>query len=276
MDSNEPKIRPEDILVLQDHQFQNDNVCIVAGAGTEIGRPTAIAAAAKNFMTVGFDTNEDDGKKTQRLARETGGRMIFIRTDLQKDEEVEYAVTEAAKLGTIKYLANIAGIQHCDAVENFPMKEYDQMQRIMLRAPFYLSQLTISHMKKSTDGTGVIGNTAVILGCKCIGNQPVKNINAFGLRALSQSISAEGTGKIRSFAVSRNPLKSPPAFNQKSVQDKQHIIGPQEIVCDVPSRIKAMISPIEVANLIIFGFSRFARYLVSGDLLFDGGMVLTY
>ena len=271
MDSNQPKIRPEDILVLQDDQFQNDNVCIVAGAGTGIGRATAIAAAANNLMTVGFDANEDEGKKTQRLARETGGQMIFIRTDLQKDEEVEYAVMEAAKLGTIKYLANIAGIYHCDAIENFPMKEYDQMQRTMLRAPFHLSKLTISHMKKSADGTGVIGNTAVILGCKCIGNQPVNNITEFGLRALSQSISAEGAGKIRSFAVSRSPVNSPPAFNQKSVQDKQYIIGPQEVVCDVPSCNKAIISSITVANLFIFGFSRFAWHLIGGELLFDSG-----
>ena len=35
-------------------------------------------------------------------------------------------------------------------------------------------------------------------------------------------------------------------------------------------------SPIEVGNLFVFGFSRFARYLIGGDLLFDGGMVLTY
>ena len=274
MTSNEPEIRQEDILVLQDDQFQNDNVCIVAGAGTEIGRATAIAAAANKLMTVGFDNNEDEGKKTQRLARETGGQMIFIRIDLQKDEEVEYGVMEAAKLGTIKYLANIAGIQHCDAVENFPMKEYDQMQHILLRAPFYLSQLTMSHMKKSADGTGVIGNTAVILGRQCIGNQTVNNITEFGLRALSQSIADDGAGKIRSFAVRRRRVKIPPAINQKSVQDKQQRIGLQEVVCDVPSRIKAMISPITVANLFIFGFSRFARYLTGGELLFDSGAVL--
>jgi len=42
------------------------------------------------------------------------------------------------------------------------------------------------------------------------------------------------------------------------------------------SRIKEMMSPIDVANLFIFGFSRFAKYLIGGDLLFDGGMVLTY
>ena len=124
-------------------------------------------------MTVGFDINGDEGKKAQRLARETGGQMIFMRTDLQNDQEVEHGVMEAAKLGTIKYLANSAGPKHFNAVETFPMKEYDRMQRIMMRASFYLAQLTIPHMKKSADGTGVIGNMAVIHRCKCIGDQPL-------------------------------------------------------------------------------------------------------
>ncbi len=117
MTDNEPEIRQEDILVLQDDQFQNDNVCIVTGVGTEIGRATAIAAAANNLMTVGFDVNEDEGKNTQRLAREMGGQMIFIRVDMAKDEEVEYGVMEATKLGAIKYLANIVCIQHFDSAE---------------------------------------------------------------------------------------------------------------------------------------------------------------
>jgi 3-hydroxybutyrate dehydrogenase len=42
------------------------------------------------------------------------------------------------------------------------------------------------------------------------------------------------------------------------------------------SRIKEIMTPVEIANLFIFGFSRFSKYLVGGDLLFDGGMVLTY
>jgi 3-hydroxybutyrate dehydrogenase len=42
------------------------------------------------------------------------------------------------------------------------------------------------------------------------------------------------------------------------------------------SRVKEMMSPVEVANLFILGFSRFATYLNGGDLLFDGGMALTY
>ena len=53
----------------------------------------------------------------------------------------------------------------------------------------------------------------------------------------------------------------------------------EEVVRDVmlgKSRIKEMMDPIEVANLFVYGFSRYAKYLIGGDLLFDGGVVLTY
>jgi len=279
MEVKEPEIKYEEILILQDEHFNPDNVCIVSGSGTGIGRAVAVAAAANKLMTVGLDISEEEGKKTQGIAREMGGQMIFIKTDLTKDEEVEHAVEEAAKLGTIKYLANIAGIQHIDSVENFPMEQYDLMQRIMLRAPFLLSKLTIPYMKKSGDGTGVIGNMASVHAHICTINKPVYNITKFGLRALSQSISAEGEGKVRSFTVSTGFFKTPLALNQIPAQAEQRGITPEEVVRDVmmgASRIKEMMSPVDVANLFIFGFSRFSKYLIGGDLLFDGGMVLTY
>jgi 3-hydroxybutyrate dehydrogenase len=278
-DTKEPRIEREEILFLRDNSFNQDNVCVVTGAATGIGRATAIAAAANNLMTVGLDINEEEGKKTQNLARELGGQMIYIKTDLTRDKDIENAIAEAAKLGTIKYMANIAGIQHIDSVDNFPMEKYDLMQRLMLRAPFYLSKLAIGHMKQSTDGSGAIGNMASVHAHICTKNKPVYNITKFGLRALSQSISAEGQGKIRSFTISTGFVKTPLALNQIPAQAEQRGISREEVVRDVmmgSSRIKEMMSPIEVGNLFIFGFSRFARYLIGGDLLFDGGMVLTY
>lgn len=276
---SEPKIEKEDVLVLVDDDFNSRNVCIVTGAAGGIGRATAVASAANNIMTVGLDINEEEGKKTECMARDMGGQMIFIRTDLTRDEDIELAVVEAAKLGQIKYVANIAGIQHIDPVDKFPMEKYDVMQKMMLRAPFYISQLTIPYMKKSDSGCGAIGNMSSVHGHICTMNKPVYNITKFGLRALSQSISAEGEGKIRSFTVSTGYVKTNLVLKQVPAQAEQRGITPEEVVRDVmkgKSRVKEMMSPIEVGNLFIFGFSRFAKYLVGGDLLFDGGMVLTY
>ncbi len=279
MDIREPDIARKDLLVLQDAGFNTDNVCLVTGCGSGIGRATAIAAAVNNLMTVGLDINERGGRQTQQMARDFGGQMIFIECDITREDEVTRAVDEATKMGTIAYLANIAGIQHIDSVDRFPMDVYDRMQNLMLRAPFRLSQLVIPHMRQTGDGHGVIGNMASIHAHVTTLNKPVYNITKFGLRGLSQSISAEGQGKIRAFTVSTGFVKTALTLNQIPAQAAQRGISPEAVVTDVmmgPSRIKEMMAPVDVANLFMFGFSRFARYLVGGDMLFDGGCVLTY
>jgi len=279
MNIEEPKITKDQVLKIEDRHFNKGNVCIVSGCATGIGRACAVAAAANRLRVLGLDVNDREAENTRALAHALGGQMDYRHTDLGQDADIEAAVAQAAEMGAVKYLLNIAGMQHIDSVENFPMEKYDLMQRIMLRAPFYLSKLAIPLMKKSQDGTGVIGNMASVHGHICTVNKPVYNITKFGLRALSQSISAEGEGKIRSFTLSTGFVKTPLALRQIPAQAQQRGITQEQVVRDVmmgKSRVKEMMAPIEVANLFIFGLSHYSNYLVGGDLLFDGGMVLTY
>jgi len=276
---DEPKIQKNEILVVKDKYFNSKNIVIVTGAASGIGRATAIALGINGLTVIGTDINEEGGKETAKIAKKFGAKVIFIKTDLCNDEQIEQSVRQASQYGSIKFLANIAGMQHIDPIENFPMQIYDLMQKIMLRAPFYLSKLCIPHMKRSEDGTGAIGNMCSVHGHMVTRNKPVYNITKFGLRGLAQSIAAEGEGRIRGFTISTGFIKTPLALMQVPDQAKQRGITPEEVVKDVMlgrSQIKEMMTPIEVANLFVIGFSFLGKYLIGGDLLFDGGMVKTY
>jgi 3-hydroxybutyrate dehydrogenase len=179
------------------------------------------SCSSQQFSNGGLDINAEEGDKTYRIIEEIGGKMFFIKTDLTTDEDIENAIQQAAGLGTITCLANIAGIQHIDSVDNFPMEKYDFMQRLMLRAPFYLAKLAIPHMKKSKDGVGIIGHMASTHAHICTKSKPVYNNTKFGLKALSQSIAAEGEERIRSFTLSTGFVKTPLALNQIPAQAEQ-------------------------------------------------------
>ncbi len=279
VDLKEPVIRKKDVLILEDRYFKPENVCIVTGASSGIGRATALTMAANGLKVLCADVDEAGGAATVKMAAKLGGEARFFRADLTRDASIEACVAEAAKLGKIKFLANIAGIQHIDAIENFPMAKYDLMQAIMLRAPFFLAKLVIPHIRKSLDGAGAVGNMASIHAHITTLNKPVYNIVKFGIRGLTQSIAAEGGGKIRSFSVSTGFISTPLALKQIPTQAEQRGITQEAVVRDVmlgKSRIKEMMSPIEVANLFVFGFSHHGNYLIGGDLLFDGGVVKTY
>ena len=276
---SEPQITKNEILLLNDSAFTANNVCIVTGAASGIGRALAIAAAANGLTVLGLDVDGKAGESVVEAAGAMGGEMQFIRADLTKDEDIENAVEQAAKLGNIRYLANIAGIQHVSPIEDFPIEIYDYMHRLMLRAPLYLSKLTIPFMKKSSDGKGVIANMCSIHAHICTLNKVAYSMVKFGLRGLTQSISAEGQGRIRSFSVSTPYVKTPLVLKQIPDQARTRKITEKQVVEEVMlgrSRVKELMDPIEAANLFMFGFSRFSRFLAGSDLMVDGGMILTY
>ncbi|WP_266078892.1 SDR family oxidoreductase [Haladaptatus caseinilyticus] len=276
-----PETTTDDLLTVDDDHFTTDSVCIVTGAGSGIGRSTAIATAANGLTVVGTDIDESglDGTAERIAELELAGEFEGVTADLTEDDDLDRIVDTAADYGTIRYLANIAGMQHIDSIEEFPMETYDTIHDIMLRAPLYLTKRCLPHIRATDDGVGCIGNMCSVHGHYVTADKVAYNVSKFGLRGLTQSIAAEGGGSIRSFSVSTGYVKTPLVTDQIPDTADQRGISVDEVVEDVmlgQARSTEMMEPVDVANLFVFGFSKHAKHLNGGDLLFDGGMTLTY
>jgi len=276
-----PTVSDDEIYRFPDDSFTDRNVCLVTGAASGIGRATALAAAGNGLTVAATDVDEDGLAGTVARGEDLGleGEIEAIPGDLTVDDDVERIVDEAAQVGDLKYLANVAGMQHIDPIDEFPMETYDLMHRIMLRAPLYLSKLCLPHFRETADGTGCVGNMASVHGHYVTSDKVAYNVSKFGLRGLTQSIAAEGDGKIRAFSLSTGYVKTPLVTAQLEDTAEQRGISVDEVIEDVmlgQSRVTEMMEPIDVANLFLLGFSDLGRHLDGGDLLFDGGMTLTY
>lgn len=276
-----PELEPSDFLRVPDDNFTAETVAIVTGAGSGIGQATSVALASNGLTVAAVDIDEEGLEETVDVAQslDAEGRVVPIQGDLTDDDAVAAAVEEAAELGTVRYAANIAGMQHIASLAEFPMETYDFMHDLMLRSPFLLAKHVVPHVEATEDGVGAIGNMSSIHGHYATQNKPAYITLKHGLTGLTRAIAAEGGGSLRGFSVSVGYVLTPLMVDQIEDTADERDISEREVIEDVmlgQARTKEMMTPAEVANLFVFGFSSHARHLNGGDLLWDGGYTTTY
>jgi len=280
-DLTEPELKADDFLVLEDDHFTGDTVAIVTGAASGIGQATAVALAANDLTVVGADIDESGLAETADIATEVdaSGEFVPIEADLTDEAEVETMVETAADYGDLRYVANIAGMQHIASIAEFPMEQYDLLLDIMLRAPFFVSKLAMPHIRANADGVGAIGNMSSVHGHYATQDKAAYITAKHGLQGLTRAIAAEGEGTLRGFLVSVGYVLTPLMVDQIEDTAAERGISEREVVEDVmlgQARTKEMMTPAEVANLFVFGFSQHGKHLNGGDMLWDGGYTTTY
>ncbi|PSP85080.1 D-beta-hydroxybutyrate dehydrogenase [Halobacteriales archaeon QS_1_68_17] len=280
-DLSQPELTADDLLVLDDERFDPETVAVVTGAASGIGQATAVALAANGLTVVGGDVDESGLDETVAVAADVdaAGEVVPVPTDLTEAEQVEAMMETAAEHGDLQYVANIAGMQHIASIPEFPVEKYDLLLDVMLRAPFLAAKYAMPFIRETDDGVGAIGNMSSVHGHYATQDKPAYITAKHGLHGLTRAIAAEGGGTLRGFSVSVGYVLTPLMVNQIEDTAAERGISEQEVVEDVmlgQARTKEMMTPAEVANLFVFGFSGHGKHLNGGDLLWDGGYTTTY
>jgi 3-hydroxybutyrate dehydrogenase len=295
-DLSTPELTRDAFLTVDDPLFTDDSVAIVTGGASGIGQATAVGLALNGLTVVATDIDEAGLDETAAVAGglDAPGRIEPIAGDLTDDDDVASMVEAAADLGQLRYVANVAGLQHIDPIAEFPMETYDLMQRIMVRAPFLVTKHAIPHIRaggsetssnaagartQSGNGVGAIGNMSSVHGHFATQAKPAYITAKFALRGLTQAIAAEGGGTLRGFSVSVGYVLTPLMVNQIEDTAEELGVSAQEVIEKRflgQARTKEMMTPAEVANLFTFGFSKHGKHLNGADMLWDGGYTTTY
>jgi NAD(P)-dependent dehydrogenase (short-subunit alcohol dehydrogenase family) len=141
-----------------------NKVALITGAGSGIGRASALALQADGFDVVlaGRRAAELDG--TAALAKAGGGRMLAVPTDVTDPKQVValFAKTKQS-FGRLDVLFNNAGMGlPAGPMEEIPLEKWKQVVDLNLTACFQCAQEAIKIMKSQTPRGGRIINNGSI------------------------------------------------------------------------------------------------------------------
>src|SRR5918998_2582847 len=90
--------------------FYRGKVAFVTGAGSGIGRATALAFAREGASVTVADISEQGSRETARLIEEQGGRALAVRCDVTRAEDVQAALDKTVEaFGRLDFAFNNAG-----------------------------------------------------------------------------------------------------------------------------------------------------------------------
>ncbi len=165
-------------------------VAVVTGAGSGIGRATALALANEGCQLAISDVNEPQLEET-RLAIETvGARVHASLLDVSDKEALErYAGEVVDTFGTVNIVINNAGVIIRGSLQNTSTEDFEWLMSINFWGMVYGTMCFLPYLKQS--GEGHICNVASMFSMMAPINVGAYAASKFGIRAFSESLRTE-------------------------------------------------------------------------------------
>ncbi len=249
-----------------------NKVVIITGAGSGIGRETAILFAKEGAKVAVTDIDEKAGKETvDEIAKiladdpDCKGDAFFAKLDVSNREQARQVVQDVLnRYGEVDVLINNAGIIQDDLITKMTEEEWDKVIDIDLKGPFHMAQAVADDMIKH--GNGEIINVSSIVGI--YGNVGQVNYASAkaGLIGMTKTLAKElGKKGIRVNAVA-------PGFIHTPMTAKV----PEKILEMMKEKtpLKRLGEPKDVANTLLFLASDEASFINGAVIPVDGGLLI--
>lgn len=243
-------------------------VTLVTGAGSGIGRASAMAFAREGAQVVVSDVAVEGGEETVRMIKEAGGEATFVKADVSRAAEVEALVNSVVETyGRLDCSHNNAGVEGTmgftvDCTE----ENWDRTISINLKGVWLSLKYEIPHMIEQ--GGGAIVNTASVAGLVGFQNLPAYVASKHGVVGLTRTAALEYAQQgIRVNAVCPGVIWTPMV---ERVTGGDPEVEAQFAALEPVGR---MGRPEEIAESVVWLCSDAASFVTGHAMAVDGGFV---
>lgn len=144
-----------------------NQIAFITGAGSGIGRATALAFAKAGATVVVAEINEAPGQETVRQIHQLSGKSLFVACDVARPDQINAAVQKTVDTyGRLDIGINNAGIggKYARLTEQ-TQTDFEQIMAINVGGVFYGMQAQINQMLTQKEG-GKIVNISSIAGVR--------------------------------------------------------------------------------------------------------------
>jgi NAD(P)-dependent dehydrogenase (short-subunit alcohol dehydrogenase family) len=247
-------------------------VALITGAGSGIGRETALRFAAEGARVVAVDIDDEAGARVVAEVTGAGGEAVFAHADVARDADCAAMVAAAEEaFGALHVLCNNAGISHIDDADAVATDEavWDLTMAVNAKGVFLGCKYGIPALKRA--GGGSVINTASFVALVGAATPQVAYTASKGaVLALTRELAVvHARENIRVNALCPGPLRTELLMKFLDTDAKK-----QRRLVHVP--MGRFGEAREMAQAALFLAGAESAYVTGSEFVVDGGITAAY
>ncbi len=242
----------------------------ITGAGSGIGKATALLFTREGATVVVVDVNDAAGADTISEINHTQGKGSFIHADVSKESDMERVVDHAvSQYGKLDVMYNNAGIIFVKQVIDSTEDEWNRLVNVNLKGVFLGSKCAAKHMVARKSGS--IINTASIYGMIGASHYAPYCATKAGVIGFTKALALElAPYGVRVNCVCPGVIMTPMFEGELQAWSKIQL-GDNRKIFEAQHPIGRFGEPTDIANAVLFLASEESSWITGSALVVDGG-----